>query len=127
MPAETTGELIGNLPNGRFDKTPLTSALLGQNGELPSGSSEILHIEHQNGAWKVGFVGIPRIAVFLNVLSIMENNILPLYPGCRLDVVFNFLDDKQLLMTSVSNHYIPNGNTYSNVLYYLERNQDQCY
>lgn len=33
--AETKGELLSNVPNGRYDKTPLTSALLSKTASLP--------------------------------------------------------------------------------------------
>ncbi|RYU81266.1 hypothetical protein [Hymenobacter persicinus] len=126
VPAEIKGEPIGRASTTPTEASTLTTIYLQRYGCLPRGSSEITHIEHQGGAWTVGFQGIPRIAIFLNVLSIMENDLLPLDKDCSFDVVFNFQKDDQLIMTSASPYYIPNGNTYSNILTYLERTQHMC-
>ena len=105
----------------------LIRMLFRQNGDVPRGSSEILLVNNLEYGCEVGFRGIPRISVFLNVLSIMENYIFPYNEGYTLDVFFNYLQHDQLLLTCTEERYIPNGNTYSNILSFLERTQERCY
>ena len=125
-PAYAKGHSIGNDSSTPTEPSVLTTLYQQRYGCLPKGTSELSHVEHKGNSWTVGFRGIPRITVFLNILSIMENDLLPQSEQCDFDVVFNFLQDDQLLMTCAAPEFIPNGNTYSNILSFLERTQHLC-
>jgi hypothetical protein len=104
----------------------LRTLYLNLAGELPQGSSHFAHISNQDCTWTIGFAGYPRLDVMINVLAIMQTNILPRV-DCLFQLTFNHKQDDELNLISVSTDYRPNGNTFVQVLQFIERCQHQCY
>ena len=92
-----------------------------------SGSSSLAFVTNRDSAWRIGFAGIPRYAVMLAVLAIMENNILPNIAQPVFEIVFNNGKDDELTLTSITPSFFPNGNTYLDVLQFVLRCQHRCY
>ena len=92
-----------------------------------SGSSSLAFVTNRDSAWRIGFTGIPRYAVMLAVLAIMENNILPNIAQPVFEIVFNNGKDDELTLTSITPSFFPNGNTYLDVLQFVLRCQHRCY
>lgn len=104
----------------------VTSLYLEQFKSLPMGSSEVIYLENVDSTWFLGFAGIPTFGVMLRLLAIMENDVFPTI-GCDLQVSFNYQKDDQIGMNGVNPHYIPNANTYTDILQFVERCQHHVY
>jgi hypothetical protein len=104
----------------------LKTLYLNHAGALPQGSSEMVHITNQDCTWTIGFAGYPRLDVMLNILAIMQTNILPRV-DCLFQLIFRYGQDEELKLISVSPDYRPNGNTFVEVLQFIERCQHHCY
>lgn len=104
----------------------LKTLYLNHAGTLPQGSSEMVHISNQDSTWTIGFAGYPRLDVMLNILAIMQTNILPRV-DCVFQIIFRYGGDEEMKIVSVSTEFIPNENTYVQVLQFIERAQHHCY
>ena len=104
----------------------LTTLLMRASGTLPQNSSEIIHIENHDSVWTIGFAGIPRLGVMLSVLAIMHNDILP-FVDCMFTIIFYHGKEDAITMTSVRPEWLPNANTYADVLQYVGRIQHRVY
>lgn len=115
-----------NQPFAYLEPNHIITLYLQQFRCLPQGSSELKYVGNAGSTWIIGFAGIPKFGTMIRILAIIENDIFP-ETGCQLTIHFKYQQDDTIIMQGVNSHYVPNCNTYTDVLQFVERCQHHVY